>query len=196
MDCETFRDRHLELLDATLDELTLVQLELHRATCAICAQFDARVRRGLMVARSLPEIGVSAGFGSRLAARLDDERRQALVQTRRRGMMGAAVVCVLALVALSTRASRPDDDRRFVGIGSEVTAVAATPTPVNRAVQGQIDPVFPHGADEPFTATPVVSAMPLGIPMGTEPLPTMLQATPVLTPVMMTDAAITTSFDR
>jgi hypothetical protein len=193
MDCDTFRNQHLELLDQTLDELTLVQAELHRATCPTCAQLDARLRRGLMVARSLPEIGVSAGFGSRLAARIAEERVHAVVRTRRRGMMGAAVVCLLAVAALATRSTRADDERRFVGLGTDPTAVAVVgSSSANRLVQGRIDPAFPHDSDEVFAATPVVSAIPMGLPMGGEPLPTMLQATPVLA----TDVAIATSFDR
>jgi putative zinc finger protein len=70
MRCSEFRDLHCSFVDDTLAGVELVRMQRHIAECAECAQLDAGVRRSLMLVRSLPPIEPSAGFSSRLDARL------------------------------------------------------------------------------------------------------------------------------
>lgn len=74
MDCRTFRKHHVAYLDDTLPGELLVAAERHVRECAACAEHDTAVRRGLLLARNLPPVELSADFSARLAARLDDVR--------------------------------------------------------------------------------------------------------------------------
>jgi hypothetical protein len=74
MDCRTFRKHHVAYLDDTLPGELLVAAERHVRECGTCATHDTSVRRGLMLARNLPSVELSADFAARLAARLDDVR--------------------------------------------------------------------------------------------------------------------------
>jgi hypothetical protein len=189
MDCSEFRTRHLEITDATLDELTLVQAELHRTECEACAQFDTRVRRGLMVAHTLHDITPSGGFSAKLALRLADER---LAQRRQRAVRGWAAVggvCVLAIAAFAALPTHHEAERRFVGTGA-APIVLAEPMQVAATVSGPVDRAWPHDADSSLPTAPVVSiqttygnSAPTNTTYGTMPhaLPVMLQATTVST---------------
>lgn len=70
MRCSEFRDLHCAFIDDTLAGVELVRMQRHIAECAECAARDARVRRSLMVVRSLPPIEPSPDFAARLDRRL------------------------------------------------------------------------------------------------------------------------------
>lgn len=74
MDCRAFRKHHVAYLDDTLPGELLVAAERHVRECAACAGHDTAVRRGLMLARNLQPVELSADFSARLAARIDDVR--------------------------------------------------------------------------------------------------------------------------
>ena len=77
MDCRTFRRQHLAFVDDTLPGVDLVQMERHRTECEACARLDRDVRRSLLLIRNnLPTIQPSADFSSRLARRLEEERKR------------------------------------------------------------------------------------------------------------------------
>lgn len=74
MRCSEFKDLHCSFVDDTLAGVELVRMQGHIAECADCARLDARVRRSLMLVRSLAPIEPSADFSSRLDARLRECR--------------------------------------------------------------------------------------------------------------------------
>ena len=74
MKCATFRENHGAFIDDLLDECDVVAMQCHIAECAQCAAHDARVRRGMLLFRNLPQIEPSPGFGERLSMRLCQER--------------------------------------------------------------------------------------------------------------------------
>lgn len=74
MDCRTFRVKHLGFVDDTLPGIELVAMQRHLLECEVCARHDSRVRRGVMLVRSLPCVEPSPGFSDRLQARLQVER--------------------------------------------------------------------------------------------------------------------------
>ena len=79
MDCRSFRRQHLAFVDDTLPGVDVVRMERHRNECDACARLDRDVRSSLLLIRNnLPTIQPSADFSSRLAKRLEDERRRQL----------------------------------------------------------------------------------------------------------------------
>ena len=70
MRCSEFRDLHCAYIDDTLAGVELVRMQRHIAECPECAARDAKVRRSLMVVRSLPPIEPSPDFAARLDRRL------------------------------------------------------------------------------------------------------------------------------
>lgn len=70
MRCSEFRDLHCAFIDDTLAGVELVRMQRHIAECPECAARDAKVRRSLMVVRSLPPIEPSPDFAARLDRRL------------------------------------------------------------------------------------------------------------------------------
>src|ERR1035437_5804167 len=68
MDCRIFRSQHLDYLDATLPSHQMTAMQAHVTACVCCARLEVALRRGLMIAHSLPSIRPSAGFGARLRA--------------------------------------------------------------------------------------------------------------------------------
>ena len=149
MDCRTFRQHHCAFVDDVLPGADAAAMERHRVECESCADFDARVRRSLLVIRNLAPVQCSEDFTERLFQRLrgvEVERRSTLT-TRGPGLgtfAAAAAVLVLAagggLVAMAARAP------------AEIVltpVVASTPAPV-------IDPL----------ASPVIAASAsAGVPM-------------------------------
>jgi hypothetical protein len=88
MDCRQFRDRHLALLDATLPELEVVEMQRHLLECEACARHDTAVRRGLLIFRNLPPIEPSPDFAARLEARIARAREEARLRAAAYGRHG------------------------------------------------------------------------------------------------------------
>ena len=74
MDCRTFRRLHTAYIDSELTAPDMAAVLSHILACDACATRDVVLRRGLMVARSLPRIRPSRSFGTRLRHRLAEER--------------------------------------------------------------------------------------------------------------------------
>ena len=70
MHCSEFRESHCAFVDDTLAGVELVRMQGHIAECGACAELDARVRRSLMWARSIPLIEPSVDFSRKLEAKL------------------------------------------------------------------------------------------------------------------------------
>jgi anti-sigma factor RsiW len=73
MDCCEFREKYSDYTDGLLTDGEAVEAGLHMAACAACRRFDAAFRAGVDALRSLPAVGTSPGFGSRLRARIRRE---------------------------------------------------------------------------------------------------------------------------
>ena len=70
MNCPSFRDQHLAFVDLALVGEAHDAMMQHREVCDACDRFDTAVRRGLLIARNLPDVRPSTTFGSRLDAKL------------------------------------------------------------------------------------------------------------------------------
>lgn len=70
MDCREFSEKHVSFVDDTLAGVDLARMQRHVAECQRCAIQDTKIRRSLMLVRSLPSIEPSAGFSARLHAKL------------------------------------------------------------------------------------------------------------------------------
>lgn len=133
MRCSEFRDLHCAFIDDTLAGVELVRMQRHIAECPECAARDARVRRSLMVAHSLPPIEPSPDFAARLDRRLRScamEEQQAGVSFRTVASVGlvmsAAMLFYMAeSLHLAAPASQPPQDI----VLPPVVAMATPPNP-------------------------------------------------------------------
>jgi putative zinc finger protein len=72
MDCREFRTKHVAFVDDLLSAVDMDAMQRHLTTCSGCSRQDTRVRRGLMLVRSLPPIETSPDFMRRLNERIAD----------------------------------------------------------------------------------------------------------------------------
>lgn len=70
MDCREFRERHAPFVDLMCSAHDEYEMREHMRLCGACTQHDTRIRRSLMLVRSLPTIEPSADFRARLDAKL------------------------------------------------------------------------------------------------------------------------------
>jgi hypothetical protein len=70
MDCREFRSKHVAFVDDLLSAVEMDAMKRHRAVCSGCSRQDTRVRRSLMLVRSLPPIEASPDFLARLNQRI------------------------------------------------------------------------------------------------------------------------------
>jgi hypothetical protein len=70
MDCREFRDNHAPYIDQRLSADDENEMRRHAQQCVRCAAHDTRVRRSLILVRSLPTIEPSPDFQARLNSRL------------------------------------------------------------------------------------------------------------------------------
>jgi hypothetical protein len=68
--CEQFLAGHSDYLDGLLPPLTAARMSAHAEACASCGRYDRIVRKGLVLARELPDVPVSGTFELRLQHRL------------------------------------------------------------------------------------------------------------------------------
>jgi hypothetical protein len=76
MRCSDFLDQHCTFVDDTIAGVELIRMQRHIAECQTCATLDTRIRRSLMVVRSLPRIEPSPDFAKRLESRLRTYQEQ------------------------------------------------------------------------------------------------------------------------
>jgi hypothetical protein len=70
MRCGEFRDKHVAFVDDLLPAFEMDAMRRHLMVCSGCSRQDTKVRRSLMLVRSLPPVEVSPEFMTRLNARL------------------------------------------------------------------------------------------------------------------------------
>jgi hypothetical protein len=69
--CERLRERHGDYLDGVLPAAELARMQTHLDECLSCARYDRVLRRGLQLARQLPELSPTDDFQLRLHYHLD-----------------------------------------------------------------------------------------------------------------------------
>ena len=114
-------------------------MERHRAACGRCAEYDARVRRSLLVIRNLPVVQCSPDFAERLQRRLREtqpDRHSALTSAGPRPALGtfaavAATVVVLAGGVMSLAAFEESPMLRMAPV-----VASAPPPPVPDRLAG------------------------------------------------------------
>ena len=154
MDCRSFRNKHVAFVDDVLPGEDVVAMQRHLLECERCAAHDAKVRRSLMVFRSLPTIEPSTDFYNRLTARIEAERTRAAVRpafaARGPGIttfMGVAASLVAAgyLTATSMQWTQPRGDLALAPVVA--TEPALPPSSVaNEALVASVSagmPVWP-----------------------------------------------------
>jgi anti-sigma factor RsiW len=100
--CERLRERHGDYLDGLLPIAELAQVQSHLEECDSCARYDRVVRRGLDVARGLPDLRISDDFELRLQHRLFHmQDASALGQPLAGVGVAATLAIVIALIAWS-----------------------------------------------------------------------------------------------
>lgn len=133
MRCSEFRDLHCSFIDDTLAGVELVRMQRHIAECPPCAAHDARVRRSLMVLRSLPPIEPSPDFGARLDRRLREcqgETPCPPVSFRTVASIGlVASAAMLMYMGESLRPIAPQERAQDI-VFRPVIAMATPPAPV------------------------------------------------------------------
>jgi hypothetical protein len=177
MNCREFREQHCAFVDDMLSGMESVAMHHHMAQCGLCAVHDAKVRRALMVVRSLPQVEISAGFDSRLRERLATirpcSRTPQLGSTGHFGVAAfSASVLLLAYIAttlyhtdvprdivmepLVTVASDPSADTGATAAASALLASASAGLPLWSAIilAEQAPAHFAAASSIRFTAFP------------------------------------------
>jgi hypothetical protein len=103
MDCKEFRERHAPFVDLMCSAHDENEMRDHMRVCGECEQHDTRIRRSLMLVRSLPVIEVSPDFRARLDAKLRAVRLEPHATARERGRFSLrALASIAAGVAFIT----------------------------------------------------------------------------------------------
>jgi hypothetical protein len=98
MHCREFRKHHVAFVDDLLCASQMGEMRDHLARCSECAATDVRVKRSLMVVRSMPMIEPSEGFAARLEQRLREANAAPAVSPQRGLRVGRAVAAAAALI--------------------------------------------------------------------------------------------------
>ena len=115
MDCKEFREKHVAFVDDVLSAAEMGVMHRHLRECCRCARHDTSVRRGLLLARNIPQIEPSADFMERLQRRLHDIEPDADVPTLALAHFPSSTTFallaagVLAVAALAVATLSPSD---------------------------------------------------------------------------------------
>ncbi|MDB4907086.1 MAG: hypothetical protein JWO05_1870 [Gemmatimonadetes bacterium] len=147
MDCRRFTEHHVAYVDSFLPHLEMEAMHAHLRACPRCARRDTAVRRGLMLARTLPSIRTSDDFMARLESRLQDVRSETPAHLPWAGAFAGAATCVaLAVYALlSLRGQRPLEPLRLAPVVASVPEQQPSPI-ANAALLASVGvgmPVWP-----------------------------------------------------
>jgi hypothetical protein len=126
--CEQFRARHGDYLDGVLPAAELAQVRRHLGACVLCARYDRVVRRGLELARQLPELRPAEDFELRLQHRIF-HLQDVNVVGQRRPVAGVGIAATLAaLLAVIAWSPFLVLDRSSAAPGREGASQAGTLT--------------------------------------------------------------------
>ena len=151
MNCRQFRTRHVAFVDDLLPAHEAHAMRAHAGACERCSRVDIRIRRSLMVVRSLPRIEPSADFA------LDLDRRLRALRLapadgppgrdwRLMSAVGAFVCAALLFISVQMFRTRSPGDAS-TGVGPQVAASRRSIAPM------RIDDAA------------IVAAMPAGVPI-------------------------------
>ena len=146
MDCKEFHERHAPFVDLMCSVQDELDMREHMRGCQECAKHDTRIRRSLMLVRSLPSIEPSPGFRARLDERLREVRATPARPAPRRtsAVVMAAIAAGAAFIAWFA-----------------IESVGTTPTP--EIAMPPVVAMTPQ-AEPQHVATPaMVAAMPTGM---------------------------------
>lgn len=133
MRCSEFRDLHCAFVDDTLAGVELVRMQRHIAECPECAARDARVRRSLMVVRSLPPIEPSPDFAARLDRRLrscaSEDEQHAGTSFRTVASVGLAMSAAMLFYMTESLHGGPSSPHARDIVLPPVIAMATPPAP-------------------------------------------------------------------
>jgi anti-sigma factor RsiW len=99
--CGWFRERHGDYLDGLLPASERAQMQGHLEECVACARYDRVLRRGLQLARQVPELRPADDFELRLQHRIFHEQDGNALGQQRPLASVAALAGVIALIAWS-----------------------------------------------------------------------------------------------
>lgn len=132
MTCQEYLALYSDYLDERLGAAARTRCTAHAEACRSCARYDRVMRRGLQLARSLPEIVPSSDFDQRLQHRIFHVQDD-LARTDRLGASGALVALALAgVIALAawspvlTRGVGPEVERAASGVTEPAASDART----------------------------------------------------------------------
>jgi hypothetical protein len=174
MTCSTFREQHSAFMDGELDPVELASMERHLAECATCAAHDSVVRRAVLLVRNLPCIEPSAGFSSRLEARLGglsdrpSEKGPAKMRPYFATAVGVAAVGYLAVLAFREPTRDHISAFRPLAVAASEPSAPSPSTPQIVSVQEPrfvaLQPAFNvvGSADTFTTQLPTPPIMPFG----------------------------------
>jgi hypothetical protein len=161
--CRDLLERHAEYLDGLVTDREARRFDNHLQSCRNCQRYDRVVRRGLLLARNLPEVEPSEHFHERLQARLmgldSEPPREPIVANSATLLVIAAV---LALIAVTPFLVNLD-----TGAEPVVVTSSSVPTfvPLGPAELMPTPPSHPTAAvlvrlDQPIYFSPVVISPP------------------------------------
>ena len=101
MSCDEFLARHSEYMDGLLPPMVLARLGAHASVCGSCARYDRIIRKGIELARDLPDVQPSEDFELRLQHRIFHMEDARAFQPRTGAATALAVAAAIALLAWS-----------------------------------------------------------------------------------------------
>jgi hypothetical protein len=163
MTCRAFRKSHMSFIDGLLSDRQTAAMFAHRDGCEKCARIDVAVRRGLLVARNLPDIQPSPDFMVRLQERLHRPNLRLATGTAVRGghELRLGTVVAVAVLVLAAVGVRFDNAGTSAASTPTLPAVTAMQTPL--AARGRTEAPRPVRADEAF-ANIVSTVVPTWMP--------------------------------
>ena len=132
MNCREFKSKHVGFVDDVLCAAHMAEMNRHIRVCARCSTLDIRIRRSLMVVRSLPRIEASPDFYARLMERLEHapapRAAQPFAFTVRFAVATAALAAALYFaMAVGVHRSAP---REIVPVQTVATRIERVPSPI------------------------------------------------------------------
>lgn len=147
MDCREFENKHVAYVDDLLSAREMDAMRRHIGTCSRCSRQDVRVRRSLMLVRSLPPIEPSPDFFNKLNARLAELGPEARVDAvPQRSLfpsmlpsmasfaaLAAGIVAVAYMAVETNNYFAPATDQRLSAVGTVVAMPIADSEPMRVA---------------------------------------------------------------
>ncbi|MGH7466824.1 MAG: zf-HC2 domain-containing protein [Longimicrobiales bacterium] len=165
--CRDFLDGHSDYLDGALPDPMAKRFDAHVRSCTGCQRYDHVLRRGLMLARNLPEIQPSIHFHERLQAELMDLDAESIQRPILAGpatvVMIAAVLAVIALTPLIRLTELIEATPPVLPLvaPAPLTITPFSPPPAESWPPAHVSAAVLVNALEPATFSPVVVSPPV-----------------------------------